>query len=156
MLDKSTKTIWNAGPRLQTNNLYIYRIVNKNFWECWTGEGNVKNLKLMLSQRGQSKCQMKTCQKTWPRNGIRLIHTSTLHFTNLLISQMFEHSFYENIAILTIYSKLGTYIVKIAKVKNEETFITRKMFLCKELNLLFRDLEHLLSNMLCRNPSIAI
>ena len=40
---KSTKTIWNAGPRRERNKFYIYWIVNKNYWEYWPGEGNVKN-----------------------------------------------------------------------------------------------------------------
>ena len=44
-----TKTDGNA--RRERNKFCIYRIVNKNYWECWTREGKVKNSKLMLSQR---------------------------------------------------------------------------------------------------------
>ena len=40
------------NARQERNKFYIYRIVNKNFWECWPKEGNVKNSKLMLAQRG--------------------------------------------------------------------------------------------------------
>ena len=31
---------------LKKNKFYIHRIVNKNYLECWTGEGNVKNSNL--------------------------------------------------------------------------------------------------------------
>ena len=40
------KSSRNAGRALVLsidNIFYIYRIVNKNFFGCWTGEGNVKN-----------------------------------------------------------------------------------------------------------------
>ena len=32
-----------GNARQERNKFYIYRIVNKNYFQCWTGEGNVKN-----------------------------------------------------------------------------------------------------------------
>ena len=53
LLFLSTFYVWHAKDvKWWSFWLWFAINVNKNFWECWPREGNDKNSKLMLSQRG--------------------------------------------------------------------------------------------------------
>ena len=48
-----------------SNFLFSFTSINKNFWECWRREGNVKNSKSMLVEKRSCKYWRKTRKRTW-------------------------------------------------------------------------------------------